>query len=382
MNSMNSTNVSLYSHGMLDSTTTTTTAPLRDLGSDMLDSFSVGYSNWHGYISLAICTIGIPLNIINIIVLTRKPMRTPINCILTSLAVSDMATMVSYVPFAFHFYCQFSATSMSSQKNSIRWMTFLLVYLNLSATTHTISIWLAVALAIFRHHHINSPARGSLTRMRRLIRARLVVCAVVCTSVIVMIPSYLSHRLEKKDFHDNTTGYIFESWELNSGQTKPIKLIAFILYSSLAKLVPCIMILIYGGLLFRTLSKTITTRRRLLEHGINISSQANINPSRTTIMLLIVIVLFLLTELPQAVLIMCCVFIDNFFENVYIPLGDVMDTLALINNSVNFVLYCTMSYEFRSTFVNLFCSLPVIHRRPPEYIASDIHNVEFHAESV
>lgn len=345
-----------------------------------LDSFSVVYSGWHGYVSLVICAIGIPLNVINIIVLTRKSLRTPINCILTSLAVSDMATMLSYVPFAFHFYCQFSATSMSSQKNSKGWMKFLLVYLNMSATTHTISIWLAVALAMFRHHHINSPARGSLTRMRRLIRARLVVCSVVCTSVIIMIPSYLSHRLEEKKFNDNTTGYIFESWELNSEHTKPIKLIAFILYSSLAKLVPCILILIYGGLLFRTLSKTITTRRHLLEHGISISSQANINPSRTTVMLLIVIILFLLTELPQAILIMCCVFVDNFFENVYIPLGDVMDTLALLNNSVNFVLYCTMSYEFRSTFVNLFCSCPIIRHRPPEYTASEMRNGEFHAE--
>lgn len=32
-----------------------------------------------------------------------------------------------------------------------------------------------------------------------------------------------------------------------------------------------------------------------------------------------------------------------------------MDTLALINSAVNFVLYCSMSRQFRDTFKRLFC---------------------------
>lgn len=43
-----------------------------------------------------------------------------------------------------------------------------------------------------------------------------------------------------------------------------------------------------------------------------------------------------------------------YFSTLYMPLGDVMDIAALVNNAVNFVLYCTMSRQFRQTFLDLF----------------------------
>lgn len=355
--------------------TSTSVSPYQ---SDILQSFSLWYSKCHGYISLVICAVGIALNIITIIVLTRKQMQTPINFILTWLAVFDIATMMSYMPFAFHFYCQFSAVSISPRKNSLSWMNFLLVYLNFSSTTHTISIWLAVALAIFRHRHIHSHSNGSLTRMRRLIRARVVVCVIVFASIIIMVPNYLSYKLEERQFTDNTSVYVFEDWELGSEQTQPLTMIALLLYSTVAKLTPSVIIIIYGSLLLRTLRKSVKIKRRLSEGGVSLSYHRNTNPSRTTVMLLIVIVLFLVTELPQGILIMCCIFLETFFEHVYIPLGDVMDILALINNSINFILYCTMSHEFRRTFMKLVCSFQVASQRPNSYIPTQLRNKRQH----
>jgi hypothetical protein len=43
-------------------------------------------------------------NMANIIVLTRKNMINPTNTILMWLAVADLLTMVSYLPFSIHFY--------------------------------------------------------------------------------------------------------------------------------------------------------------------------------------------------------------------------------------------------------------------------------------
>jgi hypothetical protein len=46
-------------------------------------------------------------------------------------------------------------------------------------------------------------------------------------------------------------------------------------------------------------------------------------------------------------------------------LGDTFDILALINNSVNFLLYCFMSRAFRDTFKQTFCLCnKTIDRRP------------------
>jgi hypothetical protein len=76
---------------------------------------------------------------------------------------------------------------------------------------------------------------------------------------------------------------------------------------------------------------------------------------RTTRMLLAVLLLFLLTEFPQGILGLLSVwFGDNFFKNCYQKLGEVMDILALINSAINFILYCAMSRQFRSTFSLLF----------------------------
>ena len=348
----------------------------------VLQNFSAMYGNWHGYITLTICVIGIPLNLVNVTVLTRKNMQTPINCILTWLAVSDIATMVSYIPFSVHFYIEHSSNSISATKNSLSWMTFLMVYLNFSATTHTISIWLGVALAILRHRHIQSPAKGNLTRIRRLIRARLAVCVIVVSSVLVLIPNYVSYSLEEVQYGANTSLYIFESWFLGTRNVKPIVLINLILYSVVAKLVPCVLIIVFGGLLLRTLNNKLRTkRRRLSENGVALV-QRSLDTSRTTVMLLIVIVLFLITELPQGVLILCCVFLKGFFDNVYVPLGDFMDIIALVNNGINFVLYCTMSQEFRKTFIRLFCSLRSVSQRNKAVVSTNYHGNALNASLI
>ena len=39
-------------------------------------------------------------------------------------------------------------------------------------------------------------------------------------------------------------------------------------------------------------------------------------------------------------------------------LGDVMDMMALINCSINFILYCLMSRQFRQTFKKI-CNIQV-----------------------
>lgn len=76
--------------------------------------------------------------------------------------------------------------------------------------------------------------------------------------------------------------------------------------------------------------------------------------NRTTRMLLVVVVLFLVTEFPQGVINLLSGVLDHFVGEVYMALGDLLDILALINNGINFILYCTMSKQFRDTFVHCF----------------------------
>ncbi|CAG5126707.1 unnamed protein product [Candidula unifasciata] len=416
------------------------------------------YMSVHGVLSLIVCAFGIPMNVLNITILTRKHMHTPVNCILTWLAVFDLLTMISYVPFSLHFYCL--TWNLSAERNSLGWMTFLIFHVDFTLTTHTISIWLGVTLAVFRYKHIFSPAKGHLTRVRRLIRARIAVFSVVVLSVLLMIPNYLMNQLQPYLYFNPETNqteviYVNEPLNLETTGVKPLAQVNLLLHSALAKFLPCILMVVYSGLLLKTLRTNIrlltrrpsrktsqadlhscasdpslppqqsdpmsssvnqtmdsatdlntnleelTTRKGNENLCVKCSSQIQGNTSassslllvpkqtaavvkspkhrnsatsqivkavkiqptrhqdnsRTTRMLLVVITLFLVTELPQAILIVLSATIPGFFLSVYVPLGDMMDMVALVNNGINFLLYCIMSRDFRTTLLDMLKSV-------------------------
>lgn len=92
------------------------------------------------------------------------------------------------------------------------------------------------------------------------------------------------------------------------------------------------------------------------------AAQRQINQNETTTRLLIaVMIVFLICEFPAGILAaLCAILGQDFFENVYQPTGTLTDLFALINSSVNFILYCFMSTQFRTTFyrVVLHCPAP------------------------
>ena len=68
--------------------------------------------------------------------------------------------------------------------------------------------------------------------------------------------------------------------------------------------------------------------------------------------------------MPQGVINLLSGVLPGFVNEVYMALGDLLDILALINNGINFILYCSMSKQFRDTFVSVF-RLDVVARLCP-----------------
>ncbi|KAK5981105.1 hypothetical protein GCK32_006021 [Trichostrongylus colubriformis] len=72
-------------------------------------------------------------------------------------------------------------------------------------------------------------------------------------------------------------------------------------------------------------------------------------------MLVVILIVFLITELPQGIIsILCAIFTTDVHKYLYFYLGDILDLLSLLNSSVNFVLYCVMSSRYRQTFWLVF----------------------------
>ena len=319
-----------------------------------LYQFSTEYANYHGYIAAIVCLWGIVANLANIVVLTRKNMLSSTNMILTWLAVADLLTMTSYFPVAFHFYILKDPALEFPTTVNRNWIRFMLFHINFTVVCHTIAIWLTITLATFRYLFICYPAYSvELCSMRR---AKAAILAVYVATTIACIPNYLLTSIVKKNRTDivdsNRTYYMFIDSALSATFVNTIN---YWIQAFLIKLIPCVLLTVLTCLLLLAMHRAKRRRMRLKSQGRKDESERAQEHNRTTRMLLAIVALFLLSELPQGILTLCSIFIADFFNEVYWPLGDLLDIMALLNNSINFILYCTMSRQFRTTFARVFC---------------------------
>ncbi|CAL8121190.1 unnamed protein product [Orchesella dallaii] len=363
-----------------------------------LKPFEKYYSTIHGYNSLIICLFGAQANILNLIILTSKQMRTPTNLILTGLAVADLANMLEYIPFAIH--------RILPRNNSYEWALYVFIHSNFSQVCHTTSIWLAVTLAIWRYvmvtRYNESKTLCSMKRAKCAVLAAYLFSGVLCT------PIYFSFAVKSvESFRNGTALSLDQTTEspLNNTRTQYVvnmsdlalkypflKTANFWLYSVVIKIIPCAIftvvscrlmnsltdVKIHKGMLFPM--RKIHAETRLSAHRDECSSKELTQPRATRTscsfdsssgsdltnrMLLAILFLFLITEFPQGLLgLMSGIMGDSFFNNCYNPLGDLMDFVALLNSAINFILYCTMSEKFRETFMKVFSLGRVIRRCP------------------
>ncbi|XP_070206920.1 G-protein coupled receptor dmsr-1-like [Littorina saxatilis] len=321
---------------------------------DGLTTFYWWFQGVHGYASIVICVFGIVTNLFNVTILMRKDMRTPTNIFLMWLAISDILTMVPYIPFAAHFYCPANITPFSHpERFTYGWIMYMLAMVNFVATTHTVSIWIGVALAAVRFVQMKSTSRGPVAKERRIYQVKVVTLAIYVLSCVVLIPNYMTNKLERVE-RDNVSFYAMEDIKLATNETKNITIINVVTYAVVAKIIPCILILVFSGSLVYTLTLKGRNRRRRLATSSCSNNSKYSRQATTTRMLLVVIILFIITELPQGILILLSASVPGFYTEVYLSLGDLMDFIALLNNSINFVLYCIMSQQFRLRFAQMY----------------------------
>ncbi|XP_046142133.1 G-protein coupled receptor dmsr-1-like isoform X1 [Osmia bicornis bicornis] len=347
-----------------------------------LSSFHSHYSQLHGWISLLVCIFGSIANILNILVLTRREMRSPTNIILTGLAVADLLVMIDYIPYAIHLYLY-----RRSRRDTFTygWTIFVLFHSNFAQVCHTISICLTLILAVWRYVAVARPQQNrewcSYRRTIFAIFIAYVFCPVLCIplyittevkkQVEVLDSNGMSLNIRNRSLIDvpleNTTNVTLYFVRLSETAKNHdiLKELNFWIYSVVIKLFPCLVLTIVSLKLLQVLLEAKRRRRKLTNIQEENSerkkscrrAEKERQTDRTTMMLLAVLLLFLLTELPQGILGLFSVLLGpGFFRTCYLMLGDVIDMLTLVNSAINFILYCTMSRQFRETFNKLFCN--------------------------
>ncbi len=146
------------------------------------------------------------------------------------------------------------------------------------------------------------------------------------------------------------------NFALESNSDRLVYGLNFWMQAVIAKLLPCVILSVISVLIIRRMRKTDCKSRSLrIKTTIRRRSYAREQKTNsTTLMLLIVVFLFIVTEFPQGILNLLSGVLPYFVDEVYAQLGDLLDIAALTNNCINFILYCTMSQQFRTTFLRFF----------------------------
>ncbi|CAH8852709.1 unnamed protein product [Trichobilharzia szidati] len=441
-----------------------TQSPVNDpFESSGLVKFRNEFSKIHGPLSLAVCTFGIPANLLNIIVLTRRELaQTATNHLLLWLAFADLLLMIMYAPCLYHFFILHPHPMKPPiYTPSKLWITYHEIFTSCSLMFHSLALWLAVILALFRYIHVGFPVIGSVYTTRKRAFLSAVLTTICC--IFITIPNVLVNHIRSCHgpvFNPNSYNSVYHVDTLNKSD---VQIYYFISsdpydaetdsnksdpnayhqstsehsnYSSLSsppsitfqhslkfrapskrlhtfnvwlqsiasKIAPPFLLTILTILLIGELQKAIRRRRALfrnrdksqfktvkvpappsgvgggdlkknhqrqsmpfIHNSSTISSYSNdegkklTRENRTTALLLTIVIFFLVIELPQGILVICLHLIENFEENVYQHVGDLLDFLTLLNESISFVIYTTMSHQFRKTFYNTFC--PLLHNK-------------------
>ncbi|VDP07979.1 unnamed protein product [Soboliphyme baturini] len=306
---------------------------------DSLTQFNSAYHRLHPYISVTVCVFGMTLNVLNLVVLTRHSLiKHSINNVLTAMAVCDLVVMSSYLALtiqAFTGSFRYSASAM------YKLAVFVLFHSNTSVICHATSIWLTVVLATIRVSTLARSLQGSTVHWDIPTVRRITVLVFLCV-LILDVPTMV-HVM-----------YFTSVSVLGTQNNCFVLKLAFWSNGIIFKIIPCILLTFFIGVLLCILSEARHRSNRLC--SLNSVRHHNFScRDHITWMLITLLLSFLFTQLPQGLLLIGTgLYNHEFRSKVYNKLGELMDLFSLLNSAISFFIYCIMSQRFRQTFWHIF----------------------------
>lgn len=325
-----------------------TTTGICDLVSDTED-FKQIYMKAHGYVASIVCIIGLLGNGATVMVLTRPKMAsTPVNFLLTMVAIANLLLLAVYLPYAIHFYIIKRDDNLLPfhvrDKTSANFAYFCL---NFMVICHFTSIWHTIAVACFRWLTlgISSGKNYATLRNARICSLVLVICN-VAQSVGSFLTNDVIGYVQNNCHFTNVTFYTVAGREGMSYYNW--------LFACFGKIIPAALLGILTGPLLRIMMQAETRRLQLFHKGKEEESRRHQEHNRTTGMLLAVVIIIGSIELPHGIYVIVMKY-DVHLQEIYSNMAELIDLITIVAFSINFVLYTVMSRQFRATFYSLFC---------------------------
>ncbi|XP_037077143.1 LOW QUALITY PROTEIN: sex peptide receptor-like [Pollicipes pollicipes] len=325
----------------------------------------------YGYVMPVLLAVTIVANTLIVVVMSRHHMRTPTNLVLMAMAVSDMLTLLLPAPWMLYMY------TFGNYRKPLDSIYACYMYVTMTDTLpslfHTSSIWLTLALAVQRYVYVchQAAARAWCTepRVSRAIAwiyllallhqasrffdrsfdvLEVIYAGRVTPSCSIGLPHWVTHAVTENVYFGFYFGFR----------------LLFI------HLLPCVSLVVFNILLFRTLQAAQAKRLQLFRNSSSNGKRdcrTAMDSNCTTMMLIVVVSAFLIVEIPLAV-VTCLHIVQNLMGNTELLDYNISQALVVVINfiislsyPINFAIYCGMSRQFRETFRDLFITGKMAH---------------------
>ncbi|XP_059180463.1 probable G-protein coupled receptor 142 isoform X2 [Centropristis striata] len=273
------------------------------------------------YYSILLC-VGVPVNILTAVALSRLASRTKKSLYYYLLAVtgSDILSQLFIIFVGFLLETAvFHRDVPELLLHSVSAAEF--------AANHA-SIWSTVPLTVDRyvalchpllHRQISYPAR-----------ARRIIAAVLALSLVSGVPFF----------------WWSDMWR-NSHPPTAVDAVLIWTHVTIIYFLPCSIFLVLNSLIIRTLRARQTQQRCQEERGPKSAPPGRLG--KTTAMLLAITSVFSVLWAPRTVVVIYSLYVSSVHRDWRVHLAyDLSNMLAMLNTAVNFFLYCFVSKPFRS----------------------------------
>ncbi|XP_055621570.1 sex peptide receptor [Toxorhynchites rutilus septentrionalis] len=313
----------------------------------------------YGYCTPIFILITLTANSLIVIVLSKRSMASPTNFVLMAMALCDMFTLLFPAPGLLYMYTfgnhykplsPIAACYVWNALNEI-----------LPAMFHTASVWLTLALAVQRYIYVcHAPIARTWCTIPRVKKCIAYICiaALIHQSTRFFDKSYSLVTIEWNGHLTEVCHTETSSWVHYVGED-----VYYTFYFSFrilfVHLIPCGSLVALNVLLFKAMRQAQQKRERLFKDTAKKRECKRVRDSNcTTLMLIVVVTVFLVVEIPLAVITALHIissliyeFLDYYIANLFILFANFF---LIVSYPINFAIYCGMSRQFRETFKEIF----------------------------
>ena len=285
-----------------------------------------------------IVLIGVVGNFLNIAVLTRRWMRSSTNFYLTALAIYDILYLVFALTMSLNHYSMVKTTEWYIRYRKPIGKPFV-------DTASNTGVWLTLTFTIERYIGVCHPMKGK--RWCTPERAKIIIFAVCFITAVITFPEFFEYVVIQQTLDNNATQLKEVSTDFASHATYQWGYVYT--NQTLFTFLPLILLLVFNSLLIKAVTAASKNRKAMVNQQVSTHHRQQAEQHRITVMLISVVIVFLICQLPQAILNLYSTYLqatDGLTQKrirVLLIINNVCNLLVMINSSINFVLYSSFS---------------------------------------